>query len=203
MLDLVYLVFLKTYLRETSLENVSGYHLQNVRTFLWQFFNSRPPLLSYNLTFQNIGPIGLSLMVVLSECYLQKIECKAIMEALDYKLAPKSFTRFVDDSHARSQDRSHTDKFLEILNKHDPTIKYTVEFEDHKRSLNFLDIDITNNTTNKTYEFKVHQKDTIIHIYIKPNSGIDSSITKIVLKGFVDRAHTVCQKNILREKYSF
>ena len=67
--------------------------------------------------FQNSESIGLSLMVVLSECYLQKIECEAIMEALNYKTAPKAFRRFADDSHARFQERSHADKFLEILNE--------------------------------------------------------------------------------------
>ena len=49
--------------------------------------------------------------------------------------------------------RSHADKILEILNKQDPAIKYTVEFEDHKHSLNFLDINFTNDTTNKKCEF--------------------------------------------------
>ena len=39
--DLVYLVFLKTYLRVTSLENESGCHLQSVWMFLVQFRNSR------------------------------------------------------------------------------------------------------------------------------------------------------------------
>ena len=38
------------------------------------------------------------------------------MEALNYKTAPKR-RRFVDDSHARFQERSHADKFLEILNE--------------------------------------------------------------------------------------
>ena len=61
-------------------------------------------------------------MAVLSEFYLQKIECKAIMEALNYKIASKTFRRFADDSHARFQERSHADKFLEILNKEDPVI---------------------------------------------------------------------------------
>ena len=42
--------------------------------------------------FQNSGHIGLSLMVVLSECYLQNIEYKAIKEALNYKIVPKTFT---------------------------------------------------------------------------------------------------------------
>ena len=119
--------------------------------------------------FQNSGTIGLSLMVNLSECYLQKIEFKAIMEALNYKIASKTFRRFVDDSHIRFQERLHADKFLEILNKQDLAIKYTVAFEDHKNSLNFLDINITNSSTNKKHEFKVHRKETIINIHIKPN----------------------------------
>ena len=114
----------------------------------------------------------------LSECYLQKIECNAIIEALNYKIAPKTFRRFVDDNHARFQERSHTNKFLEILNKQNPAMKYMVEFEDHKHSLNILDISITNSTTNKKYEFKVHRKDTMTNIHIKPNSCIDPSITQ-------------------------
>ena len=65
--------------------------------------------------FQNSRPIGLSLMVVLSECYLQKIDCKAVMEALNYKITQKTFRRFVDDSHARFQERSRANKLLEIL----------------------------------------------------------------------------------------
>ena len=56
------------------------------------------------------------------QCYIQKIECKAIMEALNYKTASKTFRRFVYDSHARFQERSHADKFLEIINKEDPVI---------------------------------------------------------------------------------
>ena len=39
------------------------------------------------------------------------------MEALNYKTASKVFRRFADDSHARFQERSHADKFLEILNE--------------------------------------------------------------------------------------
>ena len=116
--------------------------------------------------FQNSGPIGLSRRVVLLESYLHKIEFKAITEALNYKIAPKTFRRFVNDSHARFQDRSHAKKFLEILNKQDPAIKYTAEFEDHENSLNFLDINITNNTTNRKYEFKVHRKNAITNIHI-------------------------------------
>ena len=142
-------------------------------------------------------------MVVLSECYLQEIEFKAITEALNYKIAPKTFRRFVDDSHTRFQNRSHATKFLEILNKQDPVIKYTVEFEDHKHSLNFPDINITNNTTNTKYEFKVHRKDAITNIYIEPNSCIDPSITKSVFKCFLHPAHTICSEKFIKEEKQF
>ena len=47
------------------------------------------------------GKLVLSVMVVLSECYLQRIEHIFIAQALNLNLAPNTFKRFVDDSHAR------------------------------------------------------------------------------------------------------
>ena len=93
------------------------------------------------------------------------------MEALNYKNVPKTFRRFVADSHIR--------------------FKHTAEFENPKYSLNFLHINITNNTANKKYKFKVHRKDTITNIHIKPNSYINPSTTKSVFKGFLHHAHTI------------
>ena len=46
-------------------------------------------------------------------------------------------------------------------------MKYTGELEDYKLSLNFLDINITNNTTNKKDEFKVHLKDAVLKQILK------------------------------------
>ena len=82
--------------------------------------------------------------------------------------------------------------FGEIVNKQDPVMKYTVEFEDHKHLLNFLDINITSNISNGKYEFKVHRKDIITNIHIKPNSFINPSITKSVFEGFLYQAHAIC-----------
>ena len=122
------------------------------------------------------------------------------MEAWSYKIAPKTFRRFVDDNHARFQERSHANKFLEILNKQHPGIKYTAESEDHKHSLNVLDINITSNTTNKKYEFQVHRKDAITNIHIKPKSCLYPSITKSVFKGFLYGAHTICSEKYIKEE---
>ena len=62
-------------------------------------------------TLENSGPISLSIMVVLSECYLQRIEQISITQALTLNLAPKSFKRFVDDSHERFNTREQSLQF--------------------------------------------------------------------------------------------
>ena len=80
-------------------------------------------------TLENSGPIGLSIMVVLSECYLRRIEHISITQALTLNLTPKTFKRFVDDSHARFNNREQSLQFLNILNSQDPSIQDTIEFE--------------------------------------------------------------------------
>ena len=66
---------------------------------------------------ENAGPIGLSLMVVLSESSLQCVESQAIAEALTIHIQPKTFKRNVDDSHARCPSKHQANNFQEILNK--------------------------------------------------------------------------------------
>ncbi|XP_065680493.1 ankyrin-1-like [Hydra vulgaris] len=49
----------------------------------------------------NSGPIGLSLMVVVAEAFLQHLETKTLRVAEINLFSPKSFKCYVDDSHAR------------------------------------------------------------------------------------------------------
>ena len=142
-------------------------------------------------TLENSGPIGLSIMVVLSECYLQRIEHISITQALNLNLAPKTFKRFVDDSHARFNNREQSLQFLDILNSQDPSIQYTIEFENENKQLNFLDITITN-TGNNSYDFKIFRKTSITNVQIKPNSNIAPHIAMGVFKGFLSRAYKLC-----------
>ena len=60
---------------------------------------------------KNAGPIGESLMGVLSENYLQHLELKAIVEALTIQIQPKTFKRYVDDSHARFPSKHQANTF--------------------------------------------------------------------------------------------
>ena len=141
-------------------------------------------------------------MVVLSECYLQRIEHISITQALNLNLAPKTFKRFVDDSHARFNNREQSLQFLDILNSQDPSIQYTIEFENENKQLNFLDITITN-TGNNSYDFKIFRKTSITNVQIKPNSNIAPHIAMGVFKGFLSRAYKICTEKHLQSEINF
>ena len=61
-------------------------------------------------------------MVVLSECYLQRLEEKSIALSFPLNLLPKTFKRYVDDSHARFENKQESLQFIEMLNKQDSSI---------------------------------------------------------------------------------
>ena len=141
-------------------------------------------------------------MVVLSECYLQRIEHTSITQALNLNLAPKTFKRFVDDSHARFNNREQSLQFLDILNSQDPSIQYTIEFENENKQLSFLDITITN-TGNNSYDFKIFRKTSTANIQIKPNSNIAPHIAVGVFKGFLSRAYKLCTEKHIQSEIDF
>ena len=111
------------------------------------------------------GPIGLSIMVVMAESFLQILETNAINDALYLQppLQPLSYYRYVDDSHGRFQNIDDANKFLQVLNKQHQKIQYTIEKENEKKELQFLDIMIINNSKGK-YEFNIHRKDAITNV---------------------------------------
>ena len=151
---------------------------------------------------ENAGPFGLSLMVVFSESFLQDLERKAIAEALTIFIRPKTFRQYVDDSHARFPSKHQGNTFQEILNKQDPAIQYTTEYENRNKSLNFLDINVTNTITNK-YEFKVNRKKAITNIHIKPTPCIDPNTIKMYLKVSFTKHSRYVPRNILKKKENF
>ena len=66
---------------------------------------------------QNSGPVGLALMVVISEAFLQRLEDKAIPEAMATKLTPLTYKVYDNDWHARFETIKQSHSFLQILNK--------------------------------------------------------------------------------------
>ena len=123
-------------------------------------------------------------MVVLSEYYLQRLEERSIALSSALNLSPKTFKQYVDDSHIRFQNEQNSLQFLEIFNKQDSSIQYTIEFENNQKQLNFLDITITNNGTN-SYDFKIFRKPAITNAQIKSNISVS------VFKWFSSRAYKI------------
>ena len=119
----------------------------------------------------NSGPIGPSIMVALSESYLQNLEKHAIELALKFSIAPKTFRRYVDDSHARFGSRKNATEFLNVLNSQDPQIQYTIQYKNDNKELNFLDVTIRN-SLNHSYDFALYRKPSITNIQIKLHSNI-------------------------------
>ena len=92
--------------------------------------------------------------------------------------------------------------FLQILNAQNPCIKYTVQNEKENKEINFLDIKIINNLEGK-YDFKIHRKDAITNIQIKPTSYINPKILIGIFKGFLHRASKICSAKYFEEEVSF
>ena len=155
------------------------------------------------------GPIGLSLMVVLAESYLQMIEKKSLNIARNRPVPvdPITHKRYVDDSHDRFPSKESSEEFLKILNAQDERIQYTAEYEiikeeENKSELNYLEITTINNKTGK-YQFKVFRKQAITNIQIKPESCHDNKIKDGVFKGYIRRAKAICSKENLVEEIEF
>ena len=60
-----------------------------------------------------------------------------------------------------------------------------MEREDQSQKLNFLDVTIINTGAG---DFKLHRKNTITNVQIKPHSFINAPLIRGIFKGFVSRA---------------
>ena len=76
------------------------------------------------------------------------------------------------DSHAKFYTVHKSHSFLNILNKPNKAIQYIMEKEDQSQKLNVLDVTIINTCAGK-YEFKIHRKNAITNVQIKPHSYVN------------------------------
>ena len=153
---------------------------------------------------EDSGPIGLSLMVILAESFLQTLEHKSLIIArnLSSPVAPITHKRYVDDTHDRFNNIDACEAFLKILNEQEPRIKFEPEYEKENKELNYLDMTIIN-TKDGHYNFKLFRKDAITNIQIKPKSCHDEKIKLGVFKGYLSRAKSICSPKYLVEEIQF
>ena len=150
------------------------------------------------------GPIGLSLMVVMAEGFLQVLEARAIQEALHMQppTAPLTHYRYVDDSHDRFIDKNKPKTFLVVLNRQDESINYTMEMENEEKELSYLEI-LSKNPGIGRYEFDIYRKKAITNVQVKPESCHDPKILRGIFKGFLNRAFKICSKKYLDKEIEF
>ena len=148
-------------------------------------------------------------MVVLAESYLQMIEKKSLSIARSriVPVDPITHKRYVDDSHDRFLTKNTSEEFLGILNAQDKRVQFTAEYEtineeEEKSELNYLEITTINNKTGK-YQFKVYRKQAITNVHIKPDSCHDNKIKEGVFKGYIIRAKAICSEEYLSEEITF
>ena len=63
------------------------------------------------------------------------------------------------------------------------------------------DLNITNN--NGIYEYKIHRKNAITNVQVKPHSGHDPKTLKGIFTGFLHRAFTVCNEQHRKDEIDF
>ena len=153
---------------------------------------------------EDSGPIGLSLMVVLAESFLQTLESNAlrIARSLPIPCEPITHRRYVDDSHDRFHDKPKSQQFLAILNQQERRVQYTAEYENEAKELNYLDVTTKNNRTG-SYIFKVFRKDAITEVQVKPTSCHDKTTLDGIFKGFLFRAKAICSPEFLQGEIEF
>ena len=129
-------------------------------------------------------------MVVLLESYVQNLEHKAIAEASALNLAPKTYKRYVDDTHARFKSKKQSREFLKILNKQDKHIQFTIE-------------DKSEENNNGRYEFDGPRKAALTNVQIKSRSCILFDTITSIFKAFLARVTKICSEKYLRAEIEY
>ena len=62
-----------------------------------------------------------------------------------------------------------------------------MEKENQSHKLNFLNVTVINTGAGK-YEFKIHQKNVVADVQIKPNSNVNPALIRGIFKEFVSTA---------------
>ena len=62
-----------------------------------------------------------------------------------------------------------------------------MEKENQSHKLNFLNVTVINIGAGK-YEFKIHQKNVVADVQIKPNSNVNPTLIRGIFKEFVSTA---------------
>ena len=121
--------------------------------------------------------------------FMHKIETELLNKS---RLKPKVFKRFIDDSFLIWPHGEDTlQEFLQMINSHHPTIKFTEEHDQHQ--IPFLDT-IVFKENNKLLT-KVYHKKTDKKKYLHYKSSHPRNQKDVVPYGLLIRARRICSKD--------
>ena len=142
------------------------------------------------------GPIGLSVVGEVAIIYMEDFQLKA--KHNDFPEL-NEWPWYVDDSVLKCK-REKAAAILDHLNSIEPdNIKFTKE-EEEDNQLAVLDLQLNVNRKRKKIEFNVHYKKTNTNITIKKKSNHRENIKRGIIKGYGDRARTLCDEKYVKEE---
>ena len=158
-------------------------------------------------TTKDSGPIGLSLMVLVSQIWMTHTMDSAITIARQrLNVIPRYIFIYMDDiwcvikspplprrlglRSSNQQSSNPAEDFRECLNAVHPRVQFTMEEEDEK-SIAFLDVFITRQNDG-SLSTKIYRKPSNTNIGIKPQSCQDPKIVIASFKGELCRCFRLC-----------
>ena len=162
-------------------------------------------------TQKDSGPIGLSLMVTVSQIWMTYTINKAIQIAQSRNIAiPRHLTIYMDDcwgliSYPRQGLRSNTTNsadpavaFNQCLNEVHPRVQFTRE-DEKDGAIPFLDVQLQRENNGKLTT-SVYRKPSNTNITIKPNSCQHPNTAIATFKSELCRAYRICSSESLLQK---
>ena len=139
------------------------------------------------------GPIGLSVVGEVAIIYMEDFQMRSKSNSFPEL---DEWPWYVDDSVLKCR-QTRSNQILEYLNSIEPEIIVFTKEEEKEGKLASLDLEMIVNRIQKKIEFNVHYKKTNTNITIKKKSNHRESTKRGVIKGYADRARSLCDADYL------
>ena len=130
--------------------------------------------------------MGSPLGPLLANIFMAKLDDQVISSSI----APKYYTRYVDDTLCVVQDVEHADRLLGYMNNLSPSIYFSLELMNESSCLSFLDIEFQVDHAKPTVSTRVYRKPTTTFVTLNFNSVAPKRFKRAALVSLLHRAYT-------------
>ena len=139
------------------------------------------------------GPIWLSVVGEVAIIYMEDFQMRSKSNSFPEL---DEWPWYVDNSVLKCR-QIRSNEILEYLNSIEPQVIVFTKEEEKEGKLASLDLKMIVNRIQKKIEFNVHYKKTSTNITIKKKSNHRESTKRGVIKGYADRARSLCDAGYL------